>query len=330
MSILNIAIFTFLIGLGLFSYSVYERSTLLNYDKNDLKINQTPKDVDSKKSELPKNTKNFLTTTTELDNELLRKKLEIEEINSQKSLLDDTINFLQLNKDNLGTELFDLKLEISKIKIDLSNLTKTYEKQKNQTTLVNDKNLLTKENLDLISKIKQKDDLIFKLNKQLDNLKYNLKDDKKGINLIKQDELDKLKKENLKYKNDYKTFEQVIREQKQKILELKSSNLIFEKELIKLKKEEIDRSKSDSIIATFTGSLLYEQNKKKIILISSDGTEYTILQDEFPGDLVAKCGLPVSTSSKNRCIVTILAELIFEEDQLILKGKEIKKIIKNN
>ena len=54
MSILNISIFTFLIGLGLFSYSVYERSTLLNYDKNDLNINQLSKDVDSKKSELSK------------------------------------------------------------------------------------------------------------------------------------------------------------------------------------------------------------------------------------------------------------------------------------
>ena len=68
--------------------------------------------------------------------------------------------------------------------------------------------------------------------------------------------------------------------------------------------------------------------KKRIILISSDGTQYTILQDDFPGDLVAKCGLPISNNSKNRCIATIVAELIVEDDQLILKGKEIKQITK--
>jgi len=62
---------------------------------------------------------------------------------------------------------------------------------------------------------------------------------------------------------------------------------------------------------------------------SSDGTQYTILQDDFPGDLVAKCGLPITNNSKNRCIATIVAELIVEDDQLILKGKEIKQITKN-
>ena len=72
--------------------------------------------------------------------------------------------------------------------------------------------------------------------------------------------------------------------------------------------------------------LPYDPIKKRIILISSDGTQYTILQDDFPGDLVAKCGLPITNNSKNRCIATIVAELIVEDDQLILKGKEIKQI----
>ena len=114
-----------------------------------------------------------------------------------------------------------------------------------------------------------------------------------------------------------------------KILELKSANLIFEKELKQRMNETTPQKKSDGIVATFSGNLLYEPIKKRIILISSDGTQYTILQDDFPGDLVAKCGLPITNNSKNRCIATIVAELIVEDDQLILKGKEIKQITKN-
>ena len=140
---------------------------------------------------------------------------------------------------------------------------------------------------------------------------------------------DKLKNNIEIYKVNNKNFEQIINKQKEKILELKSANLIFEKELKQQMNETTPQKKSDSIVATFSGNLLYEPIKKRIILISSDGTQYTILQDDFPGDLVAKCGLPIRNNSKNRCIATIVAELIVEDDQLILKGKEIKQITKN-
>ena len=36
MSILNISIFTFLIGLGLFSYTIYERSLILSSEEQKL------------------------------------------------------------------------------------------------------------------------------------------------------------------------------------------------------------------------------------------------------------------------------------------------------
>jgi hypothetical protein len=84
----------------------------------------------------------------------------------------------------------------------------------------------------------------------------------------------------------------------------------------------------NGIIATFEGNLVYELNKKKIILVTPEGIEFTIIQDDFPGDLVAKCGLPVSSSSKDRCFATISAQMLLEDNQLMLKGKEIKKITK--
>ena len=158
-----------------------------------------------------------------------------------------------------------------------------------------------------------------------DNIKANLDNNQ----IITKTEFDDLKKNNELFIKNNKKYEKIIKKQKEYILELKSTNLIFEKELEQQKKEKIYQKNSDGITATFTGNLLYEPTKKRILLIASDGTQYTILQDDFPGDLVAKCGLPVSTNSKDRCIATILAELIVEGDQLILKGKEIKEITKN-
>ena len=179
-----------------------------------------------------------------------------------------------------------------------------------------------KKNIKLSNQIKQKNGIITELEKQLVIEKENKLQFSKT-------EFDQLKKNIEIYKVNNKNFEQIINKQKEKILELKSANLIFEKKLKQQMVENSPQKKSDGIVATFSGNLLYEPIKKRIILISSDGTKYTILQDDFPGDLVAKCGLPITNNSKNRCIATIVAELIVEDDQLILKGKEIKQITKN-
>ena len=178
-------------------------------------------------------------------------------------------------------------------------------------------------NIELSNQIKQKNGIIIELEKQL------LIAEEKNLQFTKA-EFENLKKNNEIYKKNNQKFELIIKKQKKQILELKSANLIYEKELKQHIKEDSLQKNSVGIIATFTGNLLYEPNKKRIVLISSDGTEYTILQDDFPGDLVAKCGLPISTNSKDRCIATILAELIVENDELILKGKEIKEITKND
>ena len=321
MTILNISIFTFLIGLGLFSYTIYERSSILSSEEQKPKTENLNYKNDKKVLETSQNEKSLLDIRNSLQSEILAKKHEIKEKYTQKTQLEEKINLLNFTKEELESDLFNLKLEISKIKLNLSKELKP-DDQQNKVNKIKENDPLFAKNIELSNQIKQKNGIIIELEKQL------LIAEEKNLQFSKT-EFNKLKNDIETYKVNNKNFEQIINKQKEKILELKSANLIFEKELKQQNKETTPQKKSDGIVATFSGNLLYEPNKKRIILISSDGTQYTILQDDFPGDLVAKCGLPITNNSKNRCIATIVAELIVEEDQLILKGKEIKQITKN-
>ena len=321
MTILNISIFTFLIGLGLFSYTIYERSSILSSEEQKPKTENLNYKNDKKVLETSQNEKSLLNIKNSLQSEILAKKHEIKEKSTQKNQLEEKINLLNFTKEELESDLFNLKLEISKIKLNLSKELKP-DDQQNKVNKIKENNPLFAKNIELSNQIKQKNGIIIELEKQL------LIAEEKNLQFSKT-EFNKLKNDIETYKVNNKNFEQIINKQKEEILELKSANLIFEKELKQQNKETTPQKKSDGIVATFSGNLLYEPNKKRIILISSDGTQYTILQDDFPGDLVAKCGLPITNNSKNRCIATIVAELIVEDDQLILKGKEIKQITKN-
>ena len=321
MTILNISIFTFLIGLGLFSYTIYERSLILSSEEQKPKTENLNYKNDKKVLETSQNEKSLLNIKNSLQSEILAKKHEIKEKYTQKTQLEEKINLLNFTKEELESDLFNLKLEISKIKLNLSKELKPNDQQ-NKVNKIKENDPLFAKNIELSNQIKQKNGIIIELEKQL------LIAEEKNLKFSKT-EFNKLKNDIETYKVNNKNFEQIINKQKEKILELKSANLIFEKELKQQNKETTPQKKSDGIVATFSGNLLYEPNKKRIILISSDGTQYTILQDDFPGDLVAKCGLPITNNSKNRCIATIVAELIVEDDQLILKGKEIKQITKN-
>ena len=321
MTILNISIFTFLIGLGLFSYTIYERSSILSSEEQKPKTENLNYKNDKKVLETSQNEKSLLDIRNSLQSEILTKKHEIKEKYTQKTQLEEKINLLNFTKEELESDLFNLKLEISKIKLNLSKELKP-DDQQNKVNKIKENNPLFAKNIELSNQIKQKNGIIIELEKQL------LIAEEKNLQFSKT-EFNKLKNDIETYKVNNKNFEQIINKQKEEILELKSANLIFEKELKQQNKETTPQKKSDGIVATFSGNLLYEPNKKRIILISSDGTQYTILQDDFPGDLVAKCGLPITNNSKNRCIATIVAELIVEDDQLILKGKEIKQITKN-
>ena len=321
MTILNISIFTFLIGLGLFSYTIYERSSILSSEEQKPKTENLNYKNDKKVLETSQNEKSLLDIRNSLQSEILAKKHEIKEKSTQKTQLEEKINLLNFTKEELESDLFNLKLEISKIKLNLSKELKP-DDQQNKVNKIKENDPLFAKNIELSNQIKQKNGIIIELEKQL------LIAEEKNLQFSKT-EFNKLKNDIETYKVNNKNFEQIINKQKEEILELKSANLIFEKELKQQNKETTPQKKSDGIVATFSGNLLYEPNKKRIILISSDGTQYTILQDDFPGDLVAKCGLPITNNSKNRCIATIVAELIVKDDQLILKGKEIKQITKN-
>ena len=328
MFILNISVLTFLIGLGLFSYSIYDRSVNLVKEELDGSVKNLNQTNDLNMEVISNKDENLSDLKKNLESELSKKKLEIEEVDSLKNTLNQKISLLNLSKDQLESDLFELKLEISKKKLSLLK-DQPQNKQKKEVSKIENNYPELQENKTLISQIQQKDSVIAELENRIKVLRENskqLEDDK--IKTLKA-EFDNLKENIEIYQKTNKKYEQTIRKQKEQILELKSAKLILEKEIKGLTKDNTPQNKSDGIIATFTGNLLYEPNKKRIILISLDGTEYTILQDDFPGDLVAKCGLPINTSSKDRCNVTILAELKVKGDELILKGKEIKEIKKN-
>ena len=94
MTILNISIFTFLIGLGLFSYTIYERSLILSSEEQKLETENLNQKNDTKILKTSQDEKSLLDIRNSLQSEILAKKLEIKETNSQKNQLDEKINLL--------------------------------------------------------------------------------------------------------------------------------------------------------------------------------------------------------------------------------------------
>ena len=120
MTILNISIFTFLIGLGLFSYTIYERSSIISSGEQKPKTENLNYKNDKKVLETSQNEKSLLNIRNSLQSEILANKHEIKEKYTQKTQLDEKINILNFTKEELESDLFNLKLEISKIKLNLS------------------------------------------------------------------------------------------------------------------------------------------------------------------------------------------------------------------
>jgi hypothetical protein len=163
MTILNISIFTFLIGLGLFSYTIYERSSIFRSEEQKPKTENLNYKNDKKVLETSQNEKSLLNIKNSLQSEILAKKLEIKETNSQKNQLDEKINILNLNKEELESDLFNLKLEISKIKLNLSKELKP-DDQQNKVNKIEENDPLFAKNIELSNQIKQKIYYFQKLN----------------------------------------------------------------------------------------------------------------------------------------------------------------------
>ena len=77
MTILNISIFTFLIGLGLFSYTIYERSSILSSEEQKPKTENLNYKNDKKVLETSQNEKSLLDIRNSLQSEILAKSMKL-------------------------------------------------------------------------------------------------------------------------------------------------------------------------------------------------------------------------------------------------------------
>ena len=351
MILINIAVLMTLIGLGVFSYGITQNSTP-NQDETILvkeKVSESASAKGKKEVKIISNPSDESLTKTDEFSEII-KDLE-DKISLKKNNLDDLTNeVIELNFKNkaearAAVENANLQKEISEFKFEIANVQKVREEKLAITKELAELKLqygsaieltqLFQENEELKSTLEAQDIKIVSLEQKISkNEGTQASDVSKSMeevsarleNLVV--EKKKLQKELETNKDSQLTSDKLLRSQKNQILKIRAANLELKEQLEKKNTYEVLLSMYDGIIATFEGNLVYEPNKKKIILVTPEGIEFTIIQDDFPGDLVAKCGLPVSSSSKDRCFATISAQMLLEDNQLMLKGKEIKEITK--
>ena len=339
MSVINIAVLITLIGLGMVAYGVKRNSDLsLNSSPENPLLNNESVEVLSSitgNSDYSYNEESDQSTGITddelsrrilvLEQDLTKKKIEYTEVADEKRALKNDVGTLRLQNKTLKNDLSKLRLKISDLTNQVEANLKTGSKEESEISqaVLDQKARLTKENKELINTISQKDVKIKNLKEEILSLnsKKNVDQAENEIdetNLRVENltlELKSLQREiensNVKQKN----FDKLVESQKQKIFEVQATNNKLEKKLKEKTANSIDFSSYKGMIASFTGYLLYEPKKKEIILVTPENIKFTILQDDFPGDLVAKCGLPVSESSTERCIATISAEIITDDGQ---------------
>ena len=352
MSVINIAVLLSLIGLGMVAYGVNRNSdSSINSSPENLLLNDESLEVlpsimrnsDHSPNEEPDQSTEITDDELSkrilaLEQDLIKQKIEYTKVADEKRVLDNDVGTLRLQNKTLKNELSKLKLEISDLKNQVEADLNTGSKRESEIfqEVLEQKVRLTRENKELLTSMSQKDGKIKSLEEEILGLNSrNILDQAENeiaqTNLEVENltlELESLRKEiednNLKQKD----FDKLIESQKQKIVQVRAKNNKLEKKLEEKTANSIDFSSYSGMIASFTGYLLYEPKKKDIILVTPENIKFTILQDDFPGDLVAKCGLPVSESSTDRCIATISAEIIIDDGQLVLRGRGIKEITK--
>jgi len=348
MILINIAVLMTLIGLGIFSYGITKNS-IANQDETILiseKVSESTSTKGEKEVKIISNSTDGSLTKTDEFSEII-KDLE-DKISSKKNNLDKLTNEVQeLNskKESLGTENENLRTELSEFKSEIANVQKVREEKLAVTKELAELRLqygsaieltqLLQENEELKSTLETQDIKIKNLEQEISkNKRTQTSDDFKSMEEMNARlenlavEKKKLQKELETNKDSQLTSNKLFIDQKNQILKIRAENLELKEQLEIVKSYEMVISMYNGLIATFEGNLVYEPNEKRIILVTQEGIEFTIIQDDFPGDLVAKCGLPVSSSSKDRCFATISAQMLLEDNQLMLKGKEIKQITK--
>ena len=259
--------------------------------------------------------------------------------------LTNEVQELNSKKESLGTENENLRKELSEFKSEIASVQKVREEKLAVTKELAELRLkygsaieltqLLQENEELKSTLETQDIKIKNLEQEISkNKRIQTSDDFNSMEEMNARlenlavEKKKLQKELETNKDSQLTSNKLFIDQKNQILKIRAENLELKEQLEIMKTYEMVISMYNGLIATFEGNLVYEPNEKRIILVTQEGIEFTIIQDDFPGDLVAKCGLPVSSSSKDRCFATISAQMLLEDNQLMLKGKEIKQITK--
>ncbi len=348
MILINIAVLMTLIGLGIFSYGITKNS-IANQDETILiseKFSESTSTKGEKEVKIISNSTDGSLTKTDEFSEII-KDLE-DKISLKKNNLHNLTNEVQeLNskKESLGTENENLRKELSEFKSEIASVQKVREEKLAVTKELAELRLkygsaieltqLLHENGELKSTLETQDIKIKNLEQEISkNKRTQTSDDFNSMeemnarleNLAA--EKKKLQKELETNKDSQLTSNKLFIDQKNQILKIRAENLELKEQLEIMKTYEMVISMYNGLIATFEGNLVYEPNEKRIILVTQEGIEFTIIQDDFPGDLVAKCGLPVSSSSKDRCFATISAQMLLEDNQLMLKGKEIKQITK--
>ena len=353
MILINIAVLITLIGLGIFSFGINQNSIStqdsvgeFTQKKEKKSESNSAQDVVAKSKDIPnvpddnvKKIGDLSKEVRDLGKEISTRRLELDDVINQIENLNLKIGDLRVEENDLNTEVSKYKLEMAEMqKLQEDRLAKTKEIEEVKLEDKNAKEIaeLLKENEELRTTLLQQGDEVLDLREKISQIDgENVSNQTK---LIEENASVRLKKltaamEKLQIELDTNkaselALNKLVESQKTQIIKIRAANLELEKQLEEAKSDKTSIGIYDGMIATFGGNLVYEPNKKKIILVTPEGIEYTILQDDFPGDLVAKCGLPVSSGSKDRCFATISAQIFVEDGDLVLKGREIKEITK--
>ena len=348
MILINIAVLMTLIGLGIFSYGITKNS-IANQDETILiseKVSESTSTKGEKEVKIISNSTDGSLTKTDEFSEIIKDledKISLKKNNLHK--LTNEVQELNSKKESLGTQNENLRKELSEFKSEIANVQKVREEKLAVTKELAELRLqygsaieltqLLQENEELKSTLETQNIKIKNLGQEISkNKRTQTSDDSKSMEEMSARlenlavEKKKLQKELETNKDSQLTSNKLFIDQKNQILKIRAENLELKEQLEVMKTYEMVISMYNGLIATFEGNLVYEPNEKRIILVTQEGIEFTIIQDDFPGDLVAKCGLPVSSSSKDRCFATISAQMLLEDNQLMLKGKEIKQITK--
>ena len=367
--LLNFAGLLALIGLALFSYSILKSSTVSEeLGVIETPVESASHEVNLKDDllKLEKLNDKFSKKIKILQdqNMVLRAKINENsglEIKAKKVIGASAIdNNITLKSSRNSTENFSEDKDSKN-----TNNLKVEEKENSDVEYLKKITKLEYSNKAMIEELKAKTEELRQL-KKIQKVKNSLDEPKETENKLEMDAEQRqiLETDFITFQEKIKELERVIEDSKIKLVnndkqKAKLSNLIAleqkhsnskDEEIIKLtqvikadnKNLALARAELNSVIkyrglakklnglkAIFTGSMVYSPKRNEIMFLTKEGIRISMMQDDFTGSLVGECGLPINDFDGTRCSVTILADLLFQNAGLFLKGKKIVSVIKD-